>query len=164
MLEVISLPRRGGKTTQAIEILRSNENNIMFTHMGIRKELLDSHLNKRVFTSCDYKQRLRGKILDTVIIDDADLLDKHLLLDMLHHFTTFPYTMNGLSKIVLTITTIEDKVQESPLKTFHDNIMEIFFCACNALNHEDDLEEHTFKFCSDTIVHTLNYLKSKRKE
>lgn len=169
-IEIIQLERQGGKTTKALEILRSSENNIMFTHSGsvvIDHPLIDQfpHLKNRIFSTYDYKQRLRGKILDTVIVDNAELLDKDLLLDMLHHFTTFPYGMNGLCKIVLTMSPMRIKtfIKPSPLEEMHKIIMESFLNSCDILVKED-LKDYELQFCLDTIYNTLTYIKDKRKK
>lgn len=169
MIEVINLPRRGGKTTKALELLKSSEKNIMFIHTGIVIDhpLIEEYpyLKNRIFTTYDYKIRLRGKVLETVIIDNADLLDKDLLLDMLHHFTSFPYGMNGLCKIVLTMSpvTIKTHVKQNHFDQMHDIVMDMFTYSCQVLKDEE-LDDHDFKFCADMIIHTLNYLKNKRKE
>lgn len=60
--------------------------------------------------------------------------------------------------------TMYPREDRSPLETMHGHIMEMFDSACQALKIDSELDEHSFKFCSDTIVHTLNYLRAKRKE
>lgn len=52
----------------------------------------------------------------------------------------------------------------NPFQTIHGQIMEMFDSACQALKIDGELDEHSFQFCFETVVHTLNYLKSKRKE
>lgn len=52
---------------------------------------------------------------------------------------------------------------ENPLKTGHDHIMDMFRSACDALI-EHKMDDPCFQFCFETVVHTLNYLKAKRKE
>ncbi len=231
-MEIIKLPRRAGKTTRALERLRDNEKSVMFQHAGLRIDhpILENNpeLRKRIFTTCDFKSRLRGMVIDTVIIDNADLLDKHLLLEMLHHFTTFPLNLNSLCNIVVTFTEEErkprkhdcqlhrmeiceqedghlymkidtktymmggpdmhpvefcpvcgmkarashiehltiferDDLKESQLDHMHKIIMEMFLSSCDILVKED-LDDKSFKFCTDTIQNTLMYVAARRRE
>lgn len=166
-MHIIKLPRRGGKTTSALELLRDNEKSVMFQHLGMIRgdhPILEKNpeLKRRIFSIGDYKERLRGKLVDTIIIDNADLLDKNQLLEMLHHFSTFPISSMGLCEVVLTITDFDDQTDKNQLQHMHKTIMEMFLNSCEIIIKED-LDDHEFKFCTDTIHNTLSYISMKRR-
>lgn len=54
-------------------------------------------------------------------------------------------------------------VDESQLQHMHELIMNSFLESCNILVKED-LKDHEFKFCLDTIHNTLAYVGARRKE
>ena len=49
------------------------------------------------------------------------------------------------------------------LDHMHKLIMESFLNSCEILVKED-LDDHSFQFCLDTIHNTLRYVAAKRKE
>lgn len=49
------------------------------------------------------------------------------------------------------------------LEHMHKIIIEIFIHSCEILVKED-LDDHSFQFCCDTIHNTIQYIKSRRKE
>lgn len=106
-MQIIRLPRRGGKTTKCLEILRDNEKSIMFCHVSLRidHEILEQNpeLRKRIFTTSDYEQRLRGMNVDTIVIDNADLIPTSVLLGMINYFVSVPL-MGQICKLVITTT------------------------------------------------------------
>lgn len=143
-MQIIKLPRRGGKTTRALTILKENEKSVVFLHSSfalhedhiIIKE--NPRIRKRIFSTNDFRQKLRGMIVDTVIIENADLIDKNLLLEMLYHFTTFPLNLDGLCKIIMTITE-EEKMEKEEYtidfcKKCPTDDHEGYFCRCESRN------------------------------
>lgn len=93
-MEIIKLPRRGGKTTRALQILKENEKSILiipystglpylnameFPILGVFPDLL-----KRIITMSSYKRFTRGRSdVDTLIIDNADLVQTFDLLKLI---------------------------------------------------------------------------------
>lgn len=63
----------------------------------------------------------------------------------------------------LTLFDRNDDLKDRQLQHMHNLIMEIFMSSCHTLI-EDDLDDHSYKFCEDTIQNTLIYVKMKRKE
>lgn len=51
----------------------------------------------------------------------------------------------------------------SQLDQMHKLIMESFLNSCEILVKED-LDDHSFQFCLETIHNTLRYVAAKRKE
>lgn len=66
---------------------------------------------------------------------------------ILEHLTMFP----------------RDDVAKDQLQHMHKIIMENFLNSCEILVKED-LDNHSFQFCLDTIHNTLRYVGAKRKE
>jgi hypothetical protein len=52
---------------------------------------------------------------------------------------------------------------ECPLQQMHNNIIELFLSSCNIIAKED-LKDHEYQYCLDTIHNTIFYIGSKRKE
>jgi hypothetical protein len=109
-MQIIRLPRRGGKTTKCLEILRDNEKSVMFCHVSLavlhlEHEILDKNpeIKKRIFTTNEYEQRLRGMNIDTIVIDNADLMPTSVLLGMINYFVSVPL-MGQICKLVITTT------------------------------------------------------------
>ena len=110
MIEIIRLHRRCGKTTKCLEILRDNEKSVMFCHgsfalLHLEHEILDKNpeIKNRIFTTKQYDIRLRGMKIDTVVIDDADLIPTSVLLGMINYFVSVPF-MGQTCKLVITTT------------------------------------------------------------
>jgi hypothetical protein len=56
-----------------------------------------------------------------------------------------------------------NSLPEAQLEHMHKIIMETFLNSCEILVKED-LDDHSFQFCLDTIQNTLRYVAAKRKE
>jgi hypothetical protein len=56
-----------------------------------------------------------------------------------------------------------DDVAEDQLQKMHKIIMKIFLNSCEILVKED-LDDHSFRFCLDTIQDTLRYVGAKRNK
>lgn len=168
-MQIIKLPRRGGKTTKCYEILRDNEKSVMFQHTPmingdhpIMQE--NPQIRRRIFSTSDYKERLRGMNVEVIIIDNADLLAKELLLDILYHFNTYPLNHGNLCKIVLTITDFEIRhEEENVFDHMHEIVMRMFTDSCEILCRQN-LDYKSFKYCIDSIQNTVQYLEARRRE
>lgn len=57
----------------------------------------------------------------------------------------------------------EDTLPVAQLEHMHKIIMENFLNSCEILVKED-LDDHSFQFCLDTIQNTLRYVTARRKE
>lgn len=103
-IEILHAPRRMGKTTEALRILREDPNSILICHIGNRSMQL-SHENKeldhRIFSAYSPKGKVlcRGLKLQHIIIDDGDCINLSLLLEWIN------YCME--KNLNLTITTTE---------------------------------------------------------
>lgn len=167
-MEIIKLPRRGGKTTKCFEILRDNENSVMFQHTAMVRgdhPIMQENpsIRRRIFSTGDFRERLRGMNVEVVIIDNADILCKEKLLELLHYFTTYPLNRGDLCKIVLTITDFEKEPEENVFDHMHDIVMKMFKESCEILSKEN-LDYKSFKYCIDSIQNTVEYLQARRRE
>ena len=104
-MQIIKLPRRGGKTTKALEILKENERSILIKHnmMDIHHPILDTfpELLKRITSIYCYQRLTRGSTkFDTLIIDNADLIPT---LEILKLIRASPYDL------IFTVTGDEDE-------------------------------------------------------
>ena len=109
--DLIILPRRMGKTTKALELLRDNEKSLMFTYGPLRIDhpILEQHpeLKNRILGPWDMQHKLRGKTgysINMIIVDDAEFFDTQNLEEI----RIFQQISNLPVKVVLTMTLEED--------------------------------------------------------
>lgn len=89
MIQIYHAPRRQGKTTQALQMLRDNPKAVLICHVGSRVAQLNQEnkdLEPRVFSAYCCKSKFTGMNYDEVIIDDGDCIQLSLLLDLINFF------------------------------------------------------------------------------
>ncbi len=132
-MQIIRLPRKFGKTTKCLEILRKNERSVIIHLNGLSREdhpylMENPELMKRIFSIEDYKERLRGLNIDIFIIDDADILSRESFFELLFYIQKYP-----LVTIFLTITDKQGNVDVGDLIGDYKN---------NLKNIESDLSKN----------------------
>lgn len=167
-IEVVHMARRAGKTTQALIILKSNDKSIMFIHGGLRVDhpilYENPELKRRIFPTTDYRQRLRGMIVDTIIIDNAEFIPTALLLGMIKHFTEYPINMGNPCRLIMTTSNIDVVKPEDEEDCFRgwDHFAKESMINCASVFIEEGHGEPEYKFCELSIMNAIHYLKSKR--
>jgi hypothetical protein len=99
-MKVLKWPRRQGKTTMALEILKDNPRAILLCMSGIRcSELINENkdLEDRIGSVWSYKTKTVGRNIDEVIIDDGDCIPLSHLIECINYFQE--------RQIKITITT-----------------------------------------------------------
>ena len=100
MIEIFHAPRRQGKTTHALQMLRDNENAALICHVGNRVAQISNEnkdLESRIHSAYCFRNKFIGRNYDEVIIDDGDCIQLSLLLDLIIFFQS--------RNIKITITT-----------------------------------------------------------